>query len=98
MNKQEKYLFVSYWLMRYFSEYISAIKNQSHNTLASYRDCYKQYLPFIAKRTGKHVDELFITDLIVERINASLNHIETDKSCAIQTRNQRLAAIKSFVH
>ena len=84
--------------MRYLSEYISVIKNQSHNTLTSYRDCYKQYLSFIAKRTGKHADILLITDLTVERTNAFLNHIETDKGCTIQTRNQRLAAIKSFVH
>lgn len=98
MNKQEKYSFVSYWLMRYLSEYIPVIKNQSHNTLTSYRDCYKQYLPFIAKRIGKHADKLLITDLTVERTNAFLNHIETDKGCTIQTRNQRLAAIRSFVH
>ena len=84
--------------MRYLSEYIPVIRNQSHNTLTSYRDCYKQYLPFIAKRTGKHADKLLITDLTVERTNAFLNHIETDKGCTIQTRNQRLAAIRSFVH
>lgn len=98
MNRQEKNSFVSYWLMRYLSEYIPIIKNQSHNTLTSYRDCYKQYLPFIARRTGKHADELLITDITVERTNAFLNHIETDKCCTIKTRNHRLAAIKSFVH
>lgn len=98
MNRQEKYSFVSYWLMRYLSEYIPVIKNQSHNTLTSYRDCYKQHLPFIAKRTSKHADKLLITDLAVERTNAFLNHIETDKGCTTQTRNQRLAAIRSFVH
>ena len=84
--------------MRYLSEYIPVIKNQSHNTLTSYRDYYMQYLPFVAKRTGKHADKLLITDLTVERTNAFLNHIETDKGCTIQTRNQRLTAIKSFVH
>lgn len=98
MNKQEKYSFVGYWFMRYLSEYIPVIKNQSHNTLTSYRDYYMQYLPFVAKRTGKHADKLLITDLTVERTNAFLNHIETDKGCTIQTRNQRLTAIKSFVH
>lgn len=59
MNKQEKYSFVGYWFMRYLSEYIPVIKNQSHNTLTSYRDYYMQYLPFVAKRTGKHADKLF---------------------------------------
>lgn len=63
--------------MKYLSEYILVIKNQSHNTLTSYRDYYKQYLPFIAKRTGKHADKLLITVLTVERTNAFLNHIET---------------------
>lgn len=77
MNKQEKYSFVGYWFMRYLSEYIPVIKNQSHNTLTSYRDYYMQYLPFVAKRTGKHADKLLITDLTVERTNAFLNHIET---------------------
>ena len=66
MNKQEKYSFVGYWFMRYLSEYIPVIKNQSHNTLTSYRDYYMQYLPFVAKRTGKHADKLLITDLTVE--------------------------------
>ena len=98
MNKQEKYSFVGYWFMRYLSEYIPVIKNQSHNTLTSYRDYYMQYLPFVAKRTGKHADKLLITDLTVERTNAFFFYIETDKGCTIQTRNQRLTAIKSFVH
>lgn len=84
--------------MRYLSEYMPTIKSMSHNTLASYRDCYKQYLPFMAKKAGKHADELLITDITVDWTTAFLNYIETEKGCSIKTRNHRLAAIKSFVH
>jgi len=84
--------------MRYLSEYMPAIKNLSHNTLASYRDCYKQYLPFIAKKADKHADELLIVDITVDRTIAFLNYIEKEKACSIKTRNHRLSAIKAFVH
>lgn len=98
MNKLEKTLFVSYWLMRYLSEYMPTIKNLSHNTLISYRDCYKQYLPFIAKKAGKHADELLITDITVNRTTDFLSYIEKEKACSIKTRNHRLSAIKAFAH
>jgi site-specific recombinase XerD len=98
MNKLEKTSFVSYWLMRYLSEYMPTIKNLSHNTLSSYRDCYKQYLPFIAKKAGKHADKLLITDITVDRTTEFLNYIEKEKACSIKTRNHRLSAIKAFVH
>lgn len=98
MNKLEKTSFVSYWLMRYLSEYMPTIKNLSHNTLTSYRDCYKQYLPFIAKKAAKHADELLITDITVNRTTDFLNYIEREKACSIKTRNHRLSAIKAFVH
>lgn len=84
--------------MRYLSEYMPTIKNLSHNTLTSYCDCYKQYLPFIAKKASKHADELLIVDITVDRTTAFLNYIEKEKACSIKTRNHRLSAIKAFVH
>jgi len=98
MKNLDKTAYVSYWMQRFLLEYITAVRNQSNNTRKSYRDCYKLFLPYIAKCLKKHVDELLINDITPENIKHFLNYIEDDRKCTIKTRNQRLAAIHAFAY
>jgi site-specific recombinase XerD len=90
--------YTSFWLKKFLTEYMTTVRNQSNNTRSSYRDCYKQYLPFIAKLYKKPVDELLVNDMNVDNVTGFLNCLEKEKGCCIKTRNQRLAAINAFAH
>jgi site-specific recombinase XerD len=90
--------YISFWLKKFLAEYMTTIRNQSNNTRSSYRDCYKQYLPFIAKLQKKPVDELLVNEMNVDNITGFLNGLEKERGCCIKTRNQRLAAINAFAH
>ena len=56
----------------------------------SYRDCLTLLLPLVAGRCGKPVERLKVEDLSVDRVTAILAHLEQERGCSVQTRNQRL--------
>ena len=84
------------WLRRFFSEHISTERNLAVNTQKSYRDTFTLLLPYISKKARKNIDRLSIQDLSTKRVLEFLHYIETERNCSIQTRNQRLAAIRAF--
>jgi len=98
MKNLECTVYISFWLRKFLAEYMTTVRNQSNNTRSSYRDCYKQYLPYIAKLKKMPADELLVTDINADNITGFLNCLEKEKGCCIKTRNQRLAAINAFAH
>ena len=66
------------------------------NTRRSYRDAFTLLLPFIASKARKPVDRLTVRDLTAKRVLQFLADLEERRACSIQTRNQRLAAIRAF--
>jgi site-specific recombinase XerD len=84
------------WVRRFLLEHLISVRNLARNTQHSYRDTLCLLLPFIASQAGKSVDQLAVTDLSAERIRQFLLELELQRKCGITTRNQRLAAIRSF--
>lgn len=84
------------WLRRFLSEYIVTERNLAWNTQKSYRDTFALLLPFISGKVRKAVDRLSVRDLTSRRVLQFLVHLEEDRGCSVQTRNQRLAAIRAF--
>ena len=84
------------WIKRFLIEYLPTERNLAVNTRKSYRDCLTLLLPFVASRCGKPVERLKVEDLSADRVTAFLGHLEGERSCSVQTRNQRLAAIRSL--
>ena len=84
------------WIKRFLIEYLPTERNLAVNTRKSYRDCLTLLLPFVASRCGKPVERLKVEDLSAERVTAFLGHLETERGCSVQTRNQRLSTIRSF--
>ena len=84
------------WLRRFLSEYIVTERNLSINTQKSYRDTFRLLLPFLSASVGKAIDRLAIGDLTSRRVRRFLMHLENDRGCSVQTRNQRLAAIRAL--
>ena len=84
-------------LGKYFTDYLPIQKNVSRNTIISYRDTFKSLLFYLQNELGINVESISISDFKSELILNFLNWLEKSKSNSIATRNQRLAAIHSFV-
>src|SRR5271166_2073396 len=84
------------WLRRFLCEYIVTERNLARNTQKSYRDTFSLLLPFVSSKLRKPVDRLAVCDLTSQHVLQFLTHLEEERGCSIQTRNQRLAAIRAF--
>jgi site-specific recombinase XerD len=87
---------LSPWVRRFLLEYLLVERNLARNTQKSYRDTFRQFLPFVARNARRRIDRLRVEDLSVARTRAFLQDLEKTRGCGINTRNQRLAAIRSF--
>lgn len=73
-----------------------AVRNQSSNTIVSYRDTYIRLLTYYRDVLSIKPEKLCVSDLTAERIVEYLNWLEREYGNSISTRNQRLAAIHSL--
>ena len=84
------------WLRRFLTEHLVSERNLARNTQCSYRDTLALLLRFVSRKLRKPVDRLAVLDLTSERVLLFLAHLEEQRGCSPQTRNQRLTAICSF--
>ena len=84
------------WLRRFLAEHIVSERNLTRNTQKSYRDTFVLLLPFAVAKSRKPVERLAVRDLTAHRIRQFLDHLEDERGCSVQTRNQRLSAIRAF--
>ena len=75
---------------------LPGVRNQSSNTIASYRDTYIRLLTYCRDILSIKPEKLRVSDLTAERITEYLNWLEQECNNSISTRNQRLAAIHSL--
>jgi site-specific recombinase XerD len=83
-------------LHAFFVDDLATQKGLRTTSIRSYRDALRLLLAFVAKDTGRALTRLTLGDLTFERVLAFLKHLEHDRHNAIETRNQRLAAIHTF--
>jgi site-specific recombinase XerD len=83
-------------LEKFFTEYLAVEKRVSKHTIRSYRDTFILLLDYMKNQRNKPADRLEFTDFNRDMILAFLKWLQDERSCASGTRNQRLAAIKSF--
>ncbi len=84
-------------LQDFFCIYLQNQKNVSRQTVVSYRDTFRLLLLFIRKNRCTEPSHLALLDLNAGLILEFLNHLEAERGNCIQTRNVRLAAIRSFM-
>ena len=84
------------WVERFFREHIVTERNLSRNTQKSYRDTFKLLLPFVCAKLRKGDHRLVVSDITSKLVLQFLAHLEDDRGCSAQTRNQRLTAIRAF--
>jgi site-specific recombinase XerD len=80
----------------FFTQYLAAERDASRHTVISYRDTFRLLLRHVSKQVRKPVARLTIEDLSAERILVFLDHLERARGNSVQTRNTRLAALRSF--
>lgn len=80
----------------YFTEYLPKQRGASVHTIRAYRDALTLLLKFIAKRRGRGISSLQLSDIDADAVTGFLDHIETLRSNSAATRNCRRAAIRGF--
>lgn len=83
-------------LQKYFLEYLIEQRQVSKYTIASYRDTFSLFLKYINDYSGKKPVSLKLNDISANLIQKFLKYLEKERQICNRTRNQRLAAIKSF--
>ncbi len=80
----------------FFEDYLKVQKGFQIASIRSYRDTMKLYLDFVSKDAKRRVTRLSVEDLTFERVLRFLCYLEKDRHNHTRTRNQRLAALKTF--
>ena len=81
---------------RFFDQYLTHIKGVSPHTVKAYRDTFRLLLPFAAEYRGIKFESLRLEHFSSDLILGFLNQLEKERNNQSGTRNNRLAAIKSF--
>jgi len=93
---KEENMKLSPFIQKFFGHYLPHIKGVSSLTIKTYRDAFKLFVPFAANYHGIKIKSLTVEHLSGELILAFLNELEKERKNLPKTRNQRLAALKSF--
>ena len=89
---------LSHLITRFFVSYLANERGVSQNTIESYSDTLRLLIKHLCKKHSKQPEKLSMEMLDPEAALDFLDHLERDRNNSPSTRNQRLAAIKSFLH
>lgn len=78
----------------FFIEYLPHQRGLSKNTISSYKETFKLFMPWIIKATSKK--DVSVDDITIMLLFDFLSYLEKERGNTIQTRNARLAALKTF--
>ena len=84
------------YVQMFFGDHLTAQRNLSPNTVLSYRDAFRLFLAFAARRSRRLVADLGFDDVGPDAVLAFLEDLERSRNCSVQTRNARLAALHTF--
>jgi integrase/recombinase XerD len=83
-------------IQSFFTQHLLINKRVSPQTVASYRDTLKLFLQYLKEQTGKEPVVMRVSDLDVPAVLSFLDHLEHARHNSPQSRNVRLAAIRTF--
>lgn len=83
-------------LEMYFTKYLMQQRQASPHTIASYRDTFRLLGRYAARKLGKPPEKLALCDFDSAFVGDFLRHLEEERGNDARTRNNRLAAIRSF--
>jgi integrase/recombinase XerD len=80
----------------FFEDHLKVQLGLRPNSLRSYGDTIRLFLCFVAGERRARITHLTVTDLTFERVQRFLRHLEEERKNHIRSRNQRLAALRTF--
>jgi integrase/recombinase XerD len=83
-------------LQAFFVDHLYSQKRASPRTVQSYRDTFRLLLRFLRETTGKEPTDLVMPDIDAPTVLRFLDYVEGERRNKAQSRNVRLAAIRSF--
>jgi site-specific recombinase XerD len=83
-------------LASFFNDYLKLQKGLRPNSITSYADAMRLFLQFAAYIGERRITQLRLDDLGTDVVAKFLNSLEEKRSNAPQSRNQRLAALRTF--
>lgn len=83
-------------LNRYFNDYLINDRSSANKTIETYRYSFIQLVEFMENVKCIHPGKIQLINITKNTITSMLNWLEDKKNVSIATRNQRLAAFKSF--
>jgi site-specific recombinase XerD len=84
------------WVRRFLVEYVIGERNYSPNTQHSYRDMFRLFLPFAAKRCHCAMEQLPLVRIQPKTVREFTRHLEQVRHCGPATINQRLTALRAW--
>jgi len=94
--KQKQYL--SYYIRLFIIQFLSNEKGLSENTILAYRDALKLLLKYCADYLKIKIDKLPCDQIDDKIVRKFLDYLEQKRGCTPNTRNARLAALKTFFY
>jgi site-specific recombinase XerD len=88
----------SYLITTFFTSHLRAEQGLSSHTIASYSDCMKLLIGYVCQRLQIQPEDIDVRSIGPALILEFLDSLEQQRHNGPATRNQRLAAIKSFFH
>ena len=83
-------------LTAFLEEHLPKERSFSPHTVQSYTECFRLLVPYAAEKNMTRPCILQIEHLTVALLLAFLDSLEKDRNNSVSTRNNRLAAVKSF--
>ena len=83
-------------LSYFFNDYLTIQKNLSNHTIKSYKATFRMFVKYLIDYKNIKIEKISFADINRDNVMDFLKHMETEYKISIKTRNQRLAAIKSF--
>lgn len=83
-------------LTAFLREHLPNERRCSHHTVQSYTECFRLLVLYVSEKTKVRPCILKIEHLTVALLMAFLESLEKERNNSVGTRNNRLAAIKSF--
>lgn len=86
----------AYHITNFLSVYMPRQRNASQNTILSYRDTFSNLLRFCQEERGVAPEKMRFDKIDAKLIEDFMLWLESSQNASASTRNQRLAAIRSF--
>ena len=80
----------------FFEDHLSVQKGLRTTSIRSYRDTMRLFLGFISQEAKQPISGLSLEALTFDRVLSFLGHLEKERGNHARTRNQRLAALRTF--